>query len=307
MTHASRPALILLIVLSVFMTGLSTEENTAEVKTSLVNPAEEKPLKATWLWQTYLTASEPDQILSFAAEQGVTLLYLKIDTSLTPAYYRSFIGKARAAGIDVHALGGKADWGLEQNRQDILALVDWVNQYNLAAGDHEKITGIHLDIEPYVLPAWKTDREAVIRQWMGNVEAYVGKIRQNPSLQIGCDLPFWLDNTPIPGSPDTSLAEWMIAKHDHVTVMAYRDRAAGPNSISSIVTQELEMADRYDKKVLVAVETKQSSEGNFITFFEEGSAYMDSELDKLPALMAEHPSFAGVAIHSFEYWKELER
>jgi hypothetical protein len=290
MKHVSRPALILLIVLTVFLTGFS---------------AEEKPLKATWLWQTYLTASEPDQILSFAAEQGVTLLYLKIDTSLTPAYYRPFIGKARAAGIDVHALGGKAGWGLEQNRQEILALVDWVNQYNLVAGDHEKITGIHLDIEPYVLPAWKADQEAVIRQWMGNVEAYVGKIRQNPSLQIGCDLPFWLDKTPIPGSPDTSLAEWLIAKHDHVTVMAYRDRADGPNSISSIVPQELEMADRYGKKLLVAVETKQSSEGNFITFFEEGSAYMDGELDKLPALVSEHPSFAGVAVHSFEYWKEL--
>jgi len=311
MIHASRRALILLIALSivslVFLIGLSTKETTAEVLPTRVKPAEGKPLKATWLWHTYETASEPDQILTFAAEQGVNLLYLKIDTSLSPAYYRKFIGKARAAGIDVHALGGKSDWGLAQNRQDILALVDWVNRYNRKAKAQEKITGIHLDIEPYLLPQWKTDQQAVIRQWMGNVEAYVSKIRQQPSLQIGCDLPFWLDNIPVPGSPDTSLAEWMIAKHDHVAVMAYRDRAAGSNSISSLVTQELEMADRHGKNLLVAVETKQSSEGNFITFFEEGNAYMDRELNKLPALMAKHPSFAGVAVHSYEYWKELAR
>lgn len=291
MKYASRAALLLMPLLTLFLTGFSDAE---------------KPLKATWLWQTPLIGSEPEQILSFAKDQGVNLLYLKIDTSKTAAYYQSFIKKAHESGIEVHALGGKASWGLEQNRYQILALVDWVRRYNLAVTAVEKIDGIHLDIEPYLLPEWKTDKETVIRQWMGNVEAYVQQTKLDSSLQAGCDIPFWLDKTPLPDDPDTMLSQWLISKHDHTTIMAYRDRADGSNSISSLVPQELAMADASGKKIVVAVETKMSSEGDFITFHEEGKIYMNGELDKLPGLLSAHPSFAGIAIHSYEYWKALK-
>ncbi|CFJ38188.1 Uncharacterised protein [Mycobacterium tuberculosis] len=89
--------------------------------------------------------------------------------------------------------------------------------------------------------------------------------------------------------------------------MAYRDKAEGSNSISALVPQELGWADELGKKVLIAVETKQSNEGDFITFYEEGATYMNEELAKLPGLLAQHPSFAGIAIHSYEYWKTLKK
>ncbi|EMT52827.1 MULTISPECIES: hypothetical protein [Brevibacillus] len=292
MKQFSRTALFFLMFPALFLTGFSSGE---------------KPVKATWLWQTYQTASAPDQIVAFAAAKGVNLLYLKIDTSLRPSYYHTFIQKARANGMEVHALGGKSGWGLERNRPEILSLVDWVGRYNQTVETDAAITGIHLDIEPYTLPEWKSDQNEVIRQWMGNVNAYVTKAKElDPSLQVGCDIPFWLDKTALPDQPVVSISEWLISRHDHVTVMAYRDRAEGPNSISALVTQELEMADRLGKKVIVAVETKESNEGNFVSFYEEGTARMEDELSKLSELLASHPSFAGVAIHSYEYWSVLK-
>lgn len=282
---------LLLVSMAVLLTGFASEE---------------KNVKATWLWHTTLIASEPDQIVSFAEEQGVNLLYLQIDTSRKADYYRSFIRKAHEAGVSVHALGGDPSWGLQQNRGKILALVDWVIDFNLNAADEEKIRGIHLDIEPYLHAEWKTEKDSVLKQWMGNVEAYTERAGIDSSLEVGCDIPFWLDKTPLPEDPDTTISEWLISKHDHVAVMSYRDRVDGPNSMSSIVTQELSWADELGKKVLLGAETKESSEGDIVSFAEEGKRHLDAELSKLPALMSAHPSFGGTAIHSYEYWKLLK-
>jgi hypothetical protein len=141
---------------------------------------------------------------------------------------------------------------------------------------------------------------------MSNVEAYIERAQKDPTLEIGCDIPFWLDKTYLPDDPATAINEWLISKHDQVAVMAYRDRAEGPNSISSLVSNEMSWGDKVGKKVLLAVETKESNEGNFVTFFEEGKKYMNAELAKLPVLMSAHPSYAGTAIHSYEYWKPLK-
>jgi hypothetical protein len=292
MKYTSRSALFLLTLLAIFLTGFSSQE--------------EKPWKATWLWQTSLITTEPDQILSFAKDQGVNMLYLQIDTTKSPAYYQSFVKRAREAGIEVHALGGQSSWVLEENRKRVQALVNWVIQYNQTVSDSEKLVGIHLDIEPYLLPEWKTNKDAIIQQWMETVEAYVEQMKQAPTVEVSCDMPFWLDSTPLPNDPTTMLSEWLISQHDHVTIMAYRDHAEGPNSISSLVPQELGIADALGKKIVIGVETKQSSEGDFVSFYEEGNSYMNSELSKLPALLSSHPSFAGTAVHSYEHWKILK-
>ncbi|MFD0711805.1 hypothetical protein [Paenibacillus sp. GCM10027626] len=284
-------AVCMLMFLSAIMTGFSSQDD---------------PRRGTWLWQSSLIVTEPDQILSFAKEHGVNLLYLKIDPTKKASYYQPFIKRARAAGIEIEALGGKASWGLTENRSQIIELADWVIKYNQTVTNAETISGIHLDIEPYTLDAWKSDQqEDVIKQWMGNVTAYVDYIKRNSSLQVTCDIPFWLDKTPVPNDSNTSISKWLISKHDSVTVMAYRDHADGSNSISTLVPPVMTAADALGKKVLIGVETKKSNEGDFVTFYEEGKAYMEQELNKLPKLMSAYPSYNGVAVHSYEYWKNL--
>ncbi|RXZ82074.1 hypothetical protein EBB07_12135 [Paenibacillaceae bacterium] len=285
-------AVCMILLLTAILTGFSSQD---------------APRRGTWLWHSSLIVTESDQILSFAKEQGVNLLYLKIDPTKKAEYYQPFIKRARAAGIEIEALGGKASWGLKENRQQIIDLADWVIKYNQTVTSKETISGIHLDIEPYTLAAWKgNQKEDVIKQWMGNVEAYVGYIKRNSTLQVTCDIPFWLDKTPIPNNPNISLSKWLISKHDVVTVMAYRDRAEGSNSISTIVPPVMTAADELGKQVLIAVETKKSNEGNFVTFYEEGKGYMEKELGKLPKLLSSYASYNGVAVHSYEYWKSLK-
>lgn len=261
--------------------------------------------KATWLWHTALIASEPQAILSFSRKQGVNLLYLQIDTSKKAAYYQAFIREARQSGVQVHALSGSPSWGLRDNQSNILALINWVHAYNDSVSTDERITGVHLDIEPYLLPQWKADPESVLRQWAENVDAYVARARQDPQLEVGCDIPFWLDKYAMPGQPEAAFSEWLIARHDHVAIMSYRDRAEGPNSISALVPQELDWADKAGKKIMLGVETKQSSEGNFVSFYEEGTQHLNQEIARLSRLMAKHPSYGGIAVHAYEYWKKM--
>lgn len=263
-------------------------------------------MKATWIWHTTLIASEPDEIISFSKEQGINLIYLQIDVSRKPAYYQAFLKKANDANVSVHALGGSPAWGLEENRFKIMALIDWVIAYNHVAADEEAFRGIHFDIEPYLLPQWKTDQASVVSQWKENVAAYTERVHKDTGLEIGSDIPFWLDKIALPDDASTALSKWLISQHDHVTIMSYRDRVEGPNSISSLVTEEMAWADELGKKIVLAVETKESSEGAYLSFYEEGKTYMDQMLSRLTELMSPRPSFAGVAIHSYEHWTALK-
>lgn len=52
--------------------------------------------------------------------------------------------------------------------------------------------GIHLDIEPYVLPQWAADHDAVIQTWESNLSAFLGKT-SGSGLELGIDIPFWFD------------------------------------------------------------------------------------------------------------------
>ncbi|MET3292951.1 UNVERIFIED_CONTAM: hypothetical protein ABID98_005648 [Brevibacillus sp. OAP136] len=292
MLHTQRVIIIFSLISALFfLTGFSSVP---------------KEPKATWLWQSQLISSEPEQIIAFAKEHGVTLLYVNFSPTRKAAEYQAFIKKATASGIAVHALGGERSWGLEQNRPRLLAWVDLVLAYNAGVSKEERFTGIHLDIEPYLLPEWKTKQSDVIGQWMGNIKAYTAKVRKTPALEIGCDIPFWLDSIALPNDAAASFGKWLIAQHDHTAVMAYRDRAVGSNSISALSAQELAFADELGKRIFVAVEAKKSGEGNFVSFAEEGKTYMNAQLAKLSLLLSEHPSFAGNAVHSYEYWKTMK-
>jgi hypothetical protein len=243
--------------------------------------------------------SEEDEILAFAEKNEINLLYIRIDMQQPPAMYQRFLKKATAAGIEVHALGGHPIWALKENRSKILKLVNWVKVYNAQADSDEQLRGVHLDIEPYVLPRWQENKEEVLRQWMGNIESFVAEAKKD-GLKTSVDLAAWLDNTAVPGNPDVPLSHWMIDQMDHTTLMAFRDKA---EQIVNLVESQMKYAESKGKKLVVAVETKESHEGEFVTFFEEGMGEMNQQLQLVAQLLGGYSSYLGQAVHAYEYWK----
>jgi hypothetical protein len=265
-------------------------------------------IKATWLWETSLIMKEKNDIIAFARENDVNLIYLQIDKKLPPDQYRAFIRDATREGIQIHASGGEPEWAFHARRENITQLVEWVKNYNRTSKQEERFRGIHVDIEPYLLPEWDERKKRIVRQWMNNMEVFIEATKQEPSLETSAALPFWLDDVSIPKQTGANrLSEWMIRQLDHVTLMAYRDFTEGANGILHIVENEINDADKLGKAVVIGVETKNMGKAEQISFHDDGMMAMGEQLALLQKHLRKHPSFAGIAIHDYVSWKEASR
>lgn len=256
--------------------------------------------KATWLWNTKLIETQTEELLAFSASEGIRMIYLQISTRVDIPYYKQFIYKANALGIQVHALNGAPNWALESNRSQLTSFMNWIRSYQATAAEEEQFTGVHVDIEPYLLPEWKNDINNVIKQWQSNVK-YLIQEAANLKLPIAADLPFWLDKYAASDS-EMSLSSWMISQFDSVTLMSYRDSA---NAVIKLAKEELQEAEKLNKRIYTGVETKYSSEGNQVSFYEEGYDYMNAQLLYLDQLGRAYSSYAGIAVHDLVGMMEM--
>ncbi len=265
----------------------------------------EPAIKATWIWDGTLISAEKDDILAFAKQNGVNLIYLHIEQAeVTHQEYRSFIREARASGIRVDALGGDPAWSLVSNRDSITRFVEWVKTYNQSVSQEERFTGIHVDIEPHVLPEWKKRREKIKNQWVKNMEYLIRESRKEVALQVSADIPFWM-NEYQHADKSESVSKWLVSHLDHVTLMAYRDEVEGPNGVLEIVTPILNEAHAYERKVVVGLNVLKSREGENTTFHEEGLEDLEQQLEILEESLDHFPAYGGYAIHDYERWRRL--
>ncbi|MDT0122172.1 hypothetical protein Q9R46_05960 [Paenibacillus sp. RRE4] len=262
----------------------------------------DRPVRGTWVWDTTQIRNNAQDILTFAKANNINTIYLQMNRDIKIPEYKNFIRLARGQNIAVDIMDGRSAWGLTESREQIASFMDWIEAYQAQALANEKFAGIHLDIEPHVHPQWKINQASVITQWQGNVNYIVDRAARM-KMPVAADLPFWLDNYKIPGST-MAVSSWMIRKFDSITIMAYRDTAA---AIYNVAKDELIDAASVGKKISIAVETKQSKEGDFITFYEEGDAYMEEQLKLVEKMASAHTSFNGFSVHEYSSWKTLRK
>ncbi|UPK46968.1 hypothetical protein KET34_16790 [Paenibacillus pabuli] len=265
-------------------------------------PSNQPEIRGTYIWQaSQVTNDGGDQILEFAKAQNINWLYVRLDLDQPYSSYRSFVKRAQAQGIEVHAMGGHPIWGKKENRPRIQRLIDYVKKYNAESEPDERFEGIHLDIEPYTLPEWESDRDTLLTEWAANIAYFHDETKKDSDLETSADLAVWLDTLPLPGR-DMSVSEYMITTLDHVSLMAFRNIAEGSNGIADVVSQEMKMADRLGKPLLISVEMKQNFEGKHISFYDKGAAEMERQLALLPDLLSEYKAYQGNIVHAYDYW-----
>lgn len=264
---------------------------------------------ATWIWNAKLIASQSEEILTFAKKNEINLLYLHIEpVAVSPQAYKNFIKKATDQGIKVEALGGDPNWALSEKRESIGDLIAWVKAYNNTAKKEERFSGIHVDIEPYLLPEWKTDQASIVEQWLSNVEYLVAETKKDTQLTVSADLPFWINTVPVPEDDEKKVSEWMLERLDSITLMAYRNHAKGANGIIDIVQAIVDDADAAKKSsVIVGVNILESTEGDNVSFHANGTAEMKTELAILQEELSQYPAFGGSAIHDYESWHHASK
>ncbi|MCC3376188.1 hypothetical protein [Cohnella sp. REN36] len=278
----------------------------------LFSPDKPKPEeRATWLWDLEsLLAERPGEIIPFLREHRVRTVYVHADAELAkpgmPERYRSFIAEARKAKIEVHALGGERNWALPEGAKGIRAFLDRVAAYNASVPEASRFTGIHLDVEPYLLRAWESDQGEVVASWREMMTDY-REFAHAHGLHAGVDLPFWLDKVTLPDDERT-LDAWMLDTADSVTLMSYRNQAEGSNGVLALVRPMMQTAENpsyADKRVLVGLNVAPD-EANSLTFHEEGAAKFRQVADRIADRYADEPAFGGIAVHDLARWMALE-
>lgn len=270
--------------------------------------AEDVDIRAAWVWQAQSVKSAGDELLENAAKHKINRLYVNVDTTISNEVYRAFIAKADRKGIAIEALGGDPSWGVQGREGPMLRLTSWVQDYNQAVEASERFDAIHLDVKPYVLPAWKEDAKPLVQSWISNMKMVLNQAKQDGGIAVHVDLPFWLDSYTVKGdrtaddADNEALSHWFIQNVDHVTLLAYRDNAQGSNGIIRIIEQEMQWADASGTSVTVGVNTKPMPGEEFTSFAGKGSAQLENALQEVATAFREHKSYAGSAVHDLTYW-----
>lgn len=258
--------------------------------------------KATWLWDTARITQDPNEILTFLEQNDVSDLYLQINRDIRPAAYRQFIRNASALGIRVYALDGAPDWALSD--KPVRTLFNWLTTYQAGSQQAEQFSGVHLDIEPYILPDWTTNKSRVINQYQQRI-TFAASQATTLGLPFGIDIPFWFHEHSYSNKQGKgNLSDWLIRNTDEVTIMAYRNTAEGPNGIIAVASPEIAQAQAAGKPIRIGVETVPSDEGSNLSFHGLSNDYMDLQLVTTRNAFASTTSWNGFAIHSLESWMQ---
>lgn len=256
----------------------------------------------TWLWNTRRIVENPDGIINYLKENRFTEVYVQIDRYLDYKHYKYFIRNAKNNGINVYALDGNANWALKENRLQLDEFLNWVVKYNNSSLPDERFVGIHLDVEPYILDLWNVNRNKLVLDYVDYI-SYINTFGAKNSLIVGVDIPFWFDEILVP-EQNINLAEYVISKTANVNIMAYRDKA---QYIIDIVKNEMDYAKRYNTKIMISVETGNTSEGDYITFYQEGLNFMWNEINNVNEYYKNNYSNYGFALHYLENIMAMKR
>jgi len=269
------------------------------------NAAASSKTNATWIWNPWslTTAAGQNKVINFLVKNNVTDVYLQIDQEVERKIYQQFNTKATNNKISVHALDGAPKWALDGGQNYADSLFQWVKNYQKSSSANQRFTGIHLDVEPYILKEWNTNRADVVLAYQKLIKRS-GQLSDNLNLDFSVDIPFWFDEITFTNTyGNSNLAKWAIKNSDFATIMAYRNTASGANGINALVKTEIQYANNAGKAINIGVETGESSEGANISFYEKSKSYMNSELAKVAkAYPQENINFA---VHYIETWMQI--
>lgn len=241
--------------------------------------------RAMWLW----SPADPAAVVSWATAQGVTEIFAAVPWQPTAAQLtrlKDLRTRTRAAGIRLSALGGDPSWAL-----DAASAVAW-RERATATGLFD---GIHLDVEPYLLPGWTTDRRRIVEGYLATLDA----VRAAGPEPLEADVPFWLATVP---AGTGNLADAVIARVHAITVMSYRDSATG---ILDIGADLLARGQSASRPVRLAAETQPLADCGYCTFAGQTRTGLASQLSTVDTAAARYTSFNGVAVHDYDSWTRL--
>lgn len=286
----------------------------------------------SWLWTPILqiTPSYTEKIIEDCKKNGIRNLYLSIDSYLDiyvmpegeeknsqknkfDSVVSNFIKKANENGITVDAEAGWRNWAELANSYKAFATLNYAIEYN--KNQKYKFRGFQYDIEPYLLDYYNEDAKGVLNNFINLVDESVARLDES-DLTLSVVIPEFYDgsyeSTPkifYAGEnlyPIEQLLRVLDKRDDSsIIIMAYRNFSQGPNGSIEISKDEIEFADKYNTKIITAVETGDTLPA-YITFYNLRKSYYKTQLSELTKAFSKNKSFGGTATHYINTLAELQ-
>lgn len=235
------------------------------------------PERAIWVWNTtdLRAPAALDDLKKFLRAESIRHVFLALpyDASLpessggvpiNAAEIAPIVRALNADGRLVHALTGDKDFIRPDKRSFVRTTVQNVLDYQRAVPPTDRFHGLHLDIEPYLLPGFNSTRQVWFLEHLLEALSLCADLARAGGLTVGADIPPWLDapneitNRPMEilwrgkrATPDRHIIDLM----DFVVLMDYRTKAQGEDGAAFQALNELLYAGRTGKRVFVGLET----------------------------------------------------
>ena len=270
--------------------------------------------RGLWVWKVD-PAHSPRAgtgLLAFCKRAAVGTLFHHVagleSPDQEPGYLdqvQAFVESCHAQGIQIDAVSGSPAWALPEHHGQALDWLERVLDYNRTRTQAQRIDGVVLDVEPYLLNQWVSQRRSVKQQFLELLaECRKRADAQRPPLTFGAAVPMSFEQE----EARDGFVSSILGHTDFLVLMAYRDSLEGILEPSRFL---VDLASRAGKKVWVGVETQDlvsTRRGlGHNTFWEEGWVNMEHVLEAVQNQLKKHAGYGGVAIHSYASYRAMAR
>lgn len=256
---------------------------------------------ALWIWET--PAAEWREAADFAARLGFRVVFLSISPADRGGFFREPAALDRAlaayaaAGLTVWLAAGDPKWALADRTPEPLAGLMRLTSASAT------LAGLYLDVEPHVLPAWKS-RDAVARARLAaGTASLLRRARDElPAAKaLGSVLHPSFAGTAFddPGKGSVDMAAALLAAADEVALMAYRN---APQATAAFAAKLLDRLDAQPKPWRFGLTVSGGQTQENISYDKADWPRMRADMTAL-AVMAQRrtagPWFKGGAVNAY--------
>lgn len=248
-------------------------------------------LTAMWTWRLP-DAAAPASVVQVSTDLALRDVYLSVPWTGVDERISETVRRLRVRGVRVWCLGAEPQWALRP--ADAVA---WAGRALAGAPFH----GVHLNVEPWTLAEWRTDRPRVVAGFVDLLQRVRAAIGPRP---LEFDAATLLAKERHAGRNAFVAA---LAHADGVVIMAYRNRANGPDGMIAFSSDARAACQSAGRPYRLAVETQPAAVVGDprLTFHGHGRAVLRCEVALVDERLRADPRYRGIALHDWRHWLAL--
>lgn len=217
----------------------------------------------SWSDSVVTNQQEGENLFDFMKKEQLSVLYQHFSGDVNTGQIRKFLKRAADSKIQVYYLTGDSQWALDSDGIEMKERVKKAAKINRGLLAEQRLKGVMMDTEPYLLPEWERDEVSVMETYLASMkEGYKETDRHNLTY-IAC-IPFYYDKK----GYEKQLEELIASACDGLAVMNYSKFDEAEQ-----IKTEMELVQKYGCSITVIYELQKPGKHGLTewnTYYNEG-------------------------------------